>query len=274
MGRLLGYMANRADRLRDALHQERAAITLAPGSTPDGWGMGFYQGGEVLHKKRPQLSGEQVDWESIAGDVRSNCVVAHLRQATVGDFRAENTHPFRMRQWLFAHNGTIERFGALRERLLETMPDFVRRNVRGDTDSEHVFAAILSFLHDEGQIDNPDVDDKPVIHAIRSAVSLLDRLTGEVDAKPAGLNFVLTNGRKMFALRRGSPMAFVERQGLHDPENERTSNVSLRETAEAAALRYVLVVSDGPTQPAGYSSMEDSSLLIIDRDLRVGKHSL
>ncbi|MBK8172643.1 MAG: class II glutamine amidotransferase [Sandaracinaceae bacterium] len=274
MGRLLGYMANRADRLRDALYQERAAITQAPGTTPDGWGMGFYQGGEVLHKKRPQLSGEAANWEDIAGDVRSHCVIAHLRQATVGDFRAENTHPFRMRQWIFAHNGTVDRFAALRERLLEAMPDFVRRNVRGDTDSEHIFAAILSFLHDEGHIDNSEVDDKPVLQAIRNAVALIDRLSGEVGAKPGGLNFVLTNGRKMFALRRGAPMAYVERQGLHDPENQRTSNISLRETAEAAALRYVLIVSDGPTPPAGYATMEDQSILVVDRDLRVTKYVL
>lgn len=274
MGRLLGYMANRADRLRDALHQERAAIAQPSGTNADGWGMGFYQGGEVLHKKRPQLSGETVDWEGIAGDVRSHCVVAHLRQATVGDFRAENTHPFRMRQWLFAHNGTVERFSASRERLLEAMPDFVRRNVRGDTDSEHVFAAILSFLHDEGQLDNADVDDKPVVQAIRSAVSLLDRLSGEVSAKPATLNFVLTNGRKMFALRRGAPMAYVERQGLHDPENQRTSDIPIRETADAATLRYVLIVSDGASQSPGYVSMMEQSVLVVDRDLRVSRYTL
>ena len=111
MSRLIGYVANRADRIKDALYQERAVLRqeAAPG-VASGWGVGFYSGDEVLHKKRPTRRGELVDWQSIAGDVRSDCVVMHLRQPTVGDFRAENAHPFRVRSWLFAHEGTIGRF--------------------------------------------------------------------------------------------------------------------------------------------------------------------
>jgi len=281
MARLIGYMSNRSDRLRDALHQERAAIAGAPAQA-DGWGLGFYQGGEVLHKKRPQTTGEALDWEEIAGDVRSHCVIAHLRQATVGDFRAENTHPFRMRQWLFAHNGTIDRFAALRSALLEQLPDFLQRNVRGETDSELFFHAVLSFLHDAGQLDNPDVDDRHVLHALRSSVTLVDRLAAEVGGKHGTLNVVLTNGRKMFALRRGKPLAFVERHGLHDT---RAPAGSARAEAEAAALRYVMLLSDGPELApsersvelagggrvelaGGWRSIEEGNVLIVDRDLQ------
>src|SRR5262245_28171679 len=124
MGRLLGYMANRSDRLGDVLADERSAIALPPDFRPDAWGIGFYQGGEVLHKKRPKLDPRPIDWESVANGVRSDCVIIHFRQATVGDFRADNTHPFRMRQWMFAHDGTITGFGGVRARLLETLPDF------------------------------------------------------------------------------------------------------------------------------------------------------
>ncbi len=263
MGRLIGYMANRADRLRDALHQEREVIAPPATLEPAGWGIGFYQGGEVLHKKRPLLDGHDIDWSEVAANVRSDCAVVHIRQATVGDFRAENTHPFRMRSWLFAHNGTIERFAAQRERLLESMPDFLRRNIRGDTDSEHLFHAILSFLHDAGQLDNPDVDERPVVHAIRSAVKLVDRLSAEVGAPPGTLNLILTNGRRMYALRRGAPMVWVERQGLHDPLEERHGNVE---------LRYLLVVSNGAAVPPGYRPVDDASLLVIDRNLDVSVH--
>ena len=270
MGRLIGYMSNRADRLRDALHQERAAIAATP-ARADGWGLGFYQGGEVLHKKRPQTAGEPFDWEDIAGDVQSHCVVAHLRQATVGDFRAENTHPFRMRQWLFAHNGTIDRFAALQPALLEQLPDFLQRNVRGETDSELFFHAVLSFLHDASQIDNPDVDDRHVLHALRSSVALVDRLAAEVGGKPGTLNLVLTNGRKLYALRRGKPFAFVERHGLHDT---RAPAVSARAEADAAALRYVMVLSDGAEPVPGWRNLEEGQVLVVDRDLKTSIHAL
>jgi glutamine amidotransferase len=261
-------MANRADRLRDAIHQERAVIGLPATDQPTGWGIGFYQGGEVLHKKRPLLDGAELDWDSIVGDVRSDCVVVHVRHATVGDFRSENTHPFRMRSWLCAHSGTIHRFEAIKPRLLDTMPDFIRRNVRGETDSEHFFHAALSFLHDAGQLDRPDVDDKSVLNAIRSTVRLVDRLGKEVSAPDATLNVVLTNGRHMYAVRRGLPMVYVERSGLHDP----------RDTDERAdkmgGVRYVLVASDVVGVPVGYVQVPESSVAIIDRNLAVSIHSL
>ena len=42
MGHLIGYMANRADRMGDALYQERAAIVHeAPPPNARSWGIGF-----------------------------------------------------------------------------------------------------------------------------------------------------------------------------------------------------------------------------------------
>ena len=61
MARLIGYMANRADRLRDAFHQERHAIAGLPADQRGAWGIGFYQGDEVLHKKQPTPDGESSD---------------------------------------------------------------------------------------------------------------------------------------------------------------------------------------------------------------------
>ena len=102
MARLIGYMANRADRLRDALHQERHAIAGLPADRRGAWGIGFYQGDEVLHKKQPTPDGEPMNWSVIADNLKTDCAIAHVRQATVGGFSVDNTHPFRLRQWLFA----------------------------------------------------------------------------------------------------------------------------------------------------------------------------
>jgi glutamine amidotransferase len=266
MGRLLGYMANRTDRLADVLREEREAIAPPPDFSPDAWGIGFYQGGEVLHKKRPKLDEGPIDWESVAHGVRSDCVLVHFRRATVGDFRADNTHPFRMRQWLFAHNGTVEGFGAIRDRLVEALPDFLRRNVRGSTDSEHVFHVLLSFLHDAGQLDHPDADDKVVLGAIRSSVALLDRHCAEVGAPEPTLNLMLTNGRHMYAVRRNAPVYYVERNGL--PSDLPTPREG------AGAFRYVLVFSDGSDAPPAYSALAPASVLVIDRNLDVTTHAL
>lgn len=265
MGRLIGYMANRTDRLADALTEEKVAVGPASSIEADAWGIGFYQAGEVLHKKRPHASapGEApLEWKDVAGNVRSDCAVIHFRTATVGDYRSENTHPFRMRQWLFAHSGTVHGFDAVREALLEPMPDFLRRNIRGTTDSEHVFHALLSFLHDGGQLDNPDVDPKIVLNALRSTFALIDRLVSEIGAPEATLGCVLTNGRQMIAARRGAPMQWVERELSSDARGA------------ASSFRYVMVETNGPEAPPDWRTLENGSALVIGRDLQVARVEL
>ena len=271
MGRLVGYMANRHDRLGAALHQERGVVAPPPAVGPTGWGLGFYQGGEVLHKKRPQFDSNGFDWESVTRDVRTDCAVLHLRQPTVGDFRSHNTHPFRMRSWIFAHTGTIQRFEAIEERLRASLPDFVNRNIRGKTDSEVLFHVILSFLHDGGNLDKLDVAADDVLASLRSAITLVDRLTAEVKAPPATMNMALTNGRIFFGVCRGARAAYVERRGLFDPPDDLPA-----ERGNAGALRYAMWVSDleGVELPADYGEVADGDVVIIDRNLTVEKRSL
>jgi len=270
MSRLIGYVANRADRMRDALYQERDVLRQESASTDaSGWGIGFYAGDEVLHKKRPTRPGELVDWQSIAGDVRSDCAVLHLRQPTVSDFRAENAHPFRMRSWLFAHQGTIGRFDAMRQNLAETIPDFLRRNIRGQTDSEYLFHAVLALLHDAGQLDNPDINEARALTAISAAVTLVERLSAEVGGREPSLSFILTNGRTMYALRHGAPMAYVERHGLHDPPDDYDAPPT-----GSTPLRYAMIVSDVEKPPVGWEALPDRSVAVIERKLEVTVHPL
>ncbi len=208
MARLIGFMANRTDLLADVLAQE-ASVTHPPAGA-DAWGMGFYQGGEVLHKKRPLRDGERPDWGELVRGVRTDCALLHVRKATVGGFRVDNTHPFRMRRWLFAHNGTIPGFERLQRRFLEAMPDFIRRNVRGETDSEHFFHVLLAMLHDVGQLDVLEPDVEAVLSALRATVSTVDRWVEEIGEQPASLDAMLTNGQLLLALRRGAQRGWTE----------------------------------------------------------------
>lgn len=260
MGRIIGYMANRKDRLGDVLDEEREAIAPPPGFRPDAWGIGFYQAGEVLHKKRPKLDDGPIDWEKVARGVLSDAVLIHFRKATVGDYRAENTHPFRTRDWLFAHNGTIHGFDAIKPRLLDSLPDFLRRNIRGSTDSEHAFAVLLSFLHDAGQLDRAEPDENAVRSAISTTAALIARHCAEVGAPEPTLNLMLTNGRTLYALRRGAPFYYAVRNALPSEGPPAKG---------AGAFRYVILCSNGAEAPVGYETLESNAILTVDRNLDV-----
>lgn len=255
MARLIAYVANRTDRLLEALREEHAAVGDAPSSEADAWGIGFSQSGEVLHKKRPHRGSDAVSWQDIVGNVRTDCALIHLRKASVGDYRAENTHPFRMRQWFFAHLGTVHGFEALRAPLLEGLPDFLRRNVRGTTDSELIFHTFLSFLHDRGVLDAPDVDTKILSSALRSSIALIDRLASEIGAPEAELDLVVSNGRTTAVAARGTPMHYVSR--------------SLETEARGPSgpgFRYVLALASDEAPP-DYQPIPRGSVLLIERDL-------
>jgi len=84
----------------------------------DGWGVGFFDG-EVPRRWRSQapLWGA-VSFDSVAPALRSHCVVAAVRSATVGmPIEASATAPFTDGQWLLSHNGVVDRA------VLPTAPD-------------------------------------------------------------------------------------------------------------------------------------------------------
>lgn len=271
VARLIGYMANRADRLRDAFHQERLAIAGVPLDQRGAWGIGFYQGDEVLHKKQPAPDGEPIDWDVIANKIQTDCAIAHLRQATVGGFSVDNTHPFRLRQWLFAHVGTVRSFEEIKDKLLASLPDFLRRNIRGSSDSELFFHLILAGLHTRNQLDAAEPSQSTVLESIAGAVKTIDELARSVsEGVVSTLNMILCNGRAMYALRRGPSFGYTEHVGLQDPVEPGEE----RPRPGSPQLHYTMLVSGGHEVPKGYQSLADASVGVLNRDLRLTTLSL
>lgn len=205
MARLVGFIGNRPDLGARVIELEGRALDVRrrPGVTP-GWGVGFYQAGEILLKRRPIDDHDEVRPADIIRDVRADTLVAHVRQATVGAPRTENTHPFRYRQWLFANTGTVEAFTKLRGRLTEQLPTFLHRDVRGETDSELAFHLFLSFLHDAGELDRPAVSAAAARTALRGAIALVDGLCAEEGAPPTALNVLVANAEYLVAVHAGT----------------------------------------------------------------------
>src|ERR1700704_6544179 len=124
MARLFGIIGNRPDLAARVLTFEADALRARSKGAPLGWGLGFYQGGEVLMRRRPIDERREINVAKLAADVRADLVIGHVRHATVGALRTENTHPFRYRQWLFAQTGTVADFDQGRDRLGARRPGF------------------------------------------------------------------------------------------------------------------------------------------------------
>jgi len=254
MARLFAMIGNRPDLGPRVLATEGEALRARSKGSPLGWGIGFYQAGEVLMRRRPIDERPEIDIATWSADVRADVVVGHVRTATVGALRTENTHPFRYRQWMFAQTGTVTLFDQVRERLLASVPEFLRAGIRGDTDSELLFHVFLSFLHDAGRL-NQGVDAPPMVRdALRSTIAVIDGLTAEVGGEPAPLNLFVTNGEFVVAIHRAPPereMRYRTYAGRSDAELLIGDDLALkRKIPEVAGMHFVLLASDFDEPPS------------------------
>jgi predicted glutamine amidotransferase len=249
MARLFGLIGNRADLAGRVLGSETEALCVqsrrGPGKGSLGWGIGFYQGGEVLMRRRPIDDHQAIDVAKVASDVRADLLLGHVRTATVGALRTENTHPFRYRQWLFAQTGTLPAFDSIRERLVASVPEFLRSSIRGETDAEILFYVFLSFLHDAGRLNDAITAPPKVRDALRSCVAVVDGMAAEVGGAPAAVNVVVSDGEHLFAMHRGAEMGYRVFAGKTDADALIGDDLGLRrKTPELAQMHFTLVASD------------------------------
>jgi predicted glutamine amidotransferase len=274
MSRLFAYMGNDQDRVKCALHSARALLVAdgAAKDTFDGWGLGFYQGGEVLLQRRPKPPADAVDFYALTRELRTDAIVGHVRAGTVGQPKNENTHPFRFRSWLFAHHGTIPNFEGVREELLRAVPDFLLRNIRGQTDSEHLFHVLLGFLQQAGKLDDLNVSTAVVRDAVKQTMALLDKTVGAEAAQAMECALALTNGRLLVATRHGAPVYVQEQNGIVDcplcreppPRDKRVDHDHLRSALVLAALDETV-----PSPDLKFQAVPDRSAVVVSHDLKV-----
>jgi glutamine amidotransferase len=113
---------------------------------PDGTGLGVFGPGGTPHvDKWPIAAYQDRAFAEEARQVTSTTFIAHIRYASTGAVELTNTHPFEQRGRLFAHNGVVADLPALEAEL-----GGYRALVRGDTDSERVFALVTKHIEANG----------------------------------------------------------------------------------------------------------------------------
>lgn len=204
----------------------------------DGFGVGWYHNNTCIDKssenrrlqlkqgidysegQRPRLAAVFKDvlpaWNNtnlkeICQATYSDCIMAHVRAASKGSgVSQQNCHPFKTGRLLFCHNGRIDSFLLLRRRYHALLSDEAYMGVRGTTDSEFIFALILTVLASDGKSsgESPLIQSKPFGHSrLISAIKKVLKLIEEVQVE-AGLldgfntcNFSLTDGETMVVTR-------------------------------------------------------------------------
>lgn len=238
----------------------------------DGFGVGWYvpETGPTPALYRdvtPAWADENM--KHIAPRVRTPAFFAHVRGASPGMAVQEtNCHPFLKGRLLFMHNGHVKGHNAIMRPLREQLPDEIYVDIRGTTDSEHLFALVQ---HELGEaVEDPSAEE--LADAVSGAIERVETLKRDagVDDKPTRANLAVTDGRHLVALRYASgedetpatlytsrARRFVRENGTTRPE----------EPGQAGA---VLVSSDPMvTQEDGLDPIPENHMVVVDRDANV-----
>jgi len=121
-------------------------------------------------------------------------IFAHIRAATGTPVQQTNCHPFRWRNWLWMHNGSIADFHELRRDLLLEVDPELFLDIEGSTDSETFFFLALTY----GLTDDP-------FAAVAQAVGTVERIAREHDVPhPMQMTVATTDGESTWAFRYSS----------------------------------------------------------------------
>lgn len=141
--------------------------------------------------------------KSLALKTRAECVLAHVRgvaYSTTVNISDQNCHPFHYpgTKVALAHNGDIYRIGEMKGTLRAHLKDEYARQIAGSTDSEWLYALLLSRL--------PDPTREPTREELIAAVSDLIDILRQVRRQhgidiSSSCNLFIATGEQVLGLR-------------------------------------------------------------------------
>jgi predicted glutamine amidotransferase len=221
---------------------------------PDGTGLGYYdEHDRPVVDKQPLAAYEDRQFAREARDARSRTFVAHVRYASTGGLKPENTHPFEQQGRLLAHNGVIENLPALEAELGDAM-----RYVQGETDSERFFALITR---------------EAAAHGDDIAEGILRACEWVAQNLPVfAMNFVLATPDELFALRypETHELYVLERRAGEDLEHQSSFGTRVV-SGHGSEHPLVTIASERMDGDPGWRLLESGELLRVSAVLDVSR---
>lgn len=174
----------------------------------DGFGLAWYgkdtsKGSCIFKLMSPAWSERNL--RNISMHTESAVILGHVRAASDGSsidevisVNYDNCHPFVYGRYTFVHNGGIPDFSRVRRQICNALPFSLFKNIRGNTDSEHIFFLFLSYLSDTCK----QLDVSELIEAMNKTISAIELLCKVYnnDVK-CSLNIIITDGVHTIATR-------------------------------------------------------------------------
>lgn len=222
----------------------------------DGFGIGAYdREGRPVVDKAPIAAYEDKEFAAEARDLESLTFIAHVRYASTGGNLKANTHPFEQDNRMLAHNGVVEDLDRLDARLQQLG---VMDLVKGETDSERVFALITAEIRSNGG----DIDA-----AIASALSWIAE-----NLRLFAVNLILTTAADLWAVRYPDthPLYVLELAEQDRHAGMKTQRISVQSQQLTDEQRpAVLLATERMDDNPNWRLMDSGEILHVGPSLQV-----
>jgi len=141
--------------------------------------------------------------QNLAQKVRPTCVLAHVRgvaYSTRVEISLQNVHPFHFANvpLVLAHNGDLAEFAHMKPLLLEHIKPEYLAQIHGTTDSEWLYALLLSRI--PGSL--RELEENALFGALQETLDILRGARRRLGiAISSSVNLFVANGRQLAALR-------------------------------------------------------------------------
>jgi ergothioneine biosynthesis protein EgtC len=235
----------------------------------DGFGIGWYS--HEISAEPATFVSLNPAWSNrnlrnLAPKLKTDCLIAHVRAASVGEVSESNCHPFQFRQLLMAHNGGVEEFSKIKRNLRSNLSDEIYNWIKGQTDSEHLFAFLVNRL-----LTQPSITPDAVTDAFEITFDYLKKLMTDHGIKEAAyLNMVVTNGHFIVATRyvtddKEEPLTLYHSEGSRYVVEDGVTRMMAPEDDDQA----VLVVSEKLTEGNHWTMIPRNHFVIVEPSLNV-----
>ena len=250
MCRLFGLYANKNVNVNFSFYKADKSLVKQSYVNPSGWGIAWFNEEKWNLYKEPWPLFKSYRAEEIVKNAYGKMIISHVRFATHGKEKIENTHPWFYKNWIFAHNGII--YDELINLIKNEYRDF-----EGETDSEKLFHLIVQEIN---ELNDP-------IEGIKNAIKKLKNI------KFSSLNFIASDGKNLYALRYA-----IERENYYTlyytkrPKN--TLHLLSKDTKQLIEMKTayeekaVIIASERMTEE-DWKLIENRNLIIIDENLSV-----
>lgn len=277
MCRLIAYLGSPIviDKLlyqpkNSLVNQSISAKEIEEPLNGDGFGIGWYapeinEAPATFVSVSPAWSNRNL--RNLAPKIKTECFVAHVRAASVGEVSESNCHPFQYKNLLMMHNGGVEDFGAIKRIIRDPLNDELYNWIKGQTDSEHIFAYLLNYLFSHHKSVGPEAVIDAFEHTFADLKKLMDK--GGIK-EPAYLNMVVTNGLFLVGTRyctdpKEEPLTLYHSEGTRYVVEDGISQMAAPEDNDHA----VLVVSEKLTDDKDWALIPPNHFVVVDRSMNV-----